>query len=77
MAGEQKVKGAKTVKASGNGFIKYLTGMKAEFKRITWASKEDTKKAAITVLIFCLIYVVFIAIFDFGFSSLFKIIFKS
>lgn len=77
MADEQKSKDAKAVKASRNGLVKYIVGLKAEFKRITWASREDTKKAAITVLIFCLIYIVFIAILDFGFSNLFKIIFKS
>lgn len=76
MAEIGKVKGAKKDNASGNSVIKYFKGLKAEFKRITWASKQDIKKAAITVLVFCLIYVVYIGILDFGFSNLFKFIFN-
>ena len=55
------------------GFFKELT---AEIRRITWPSKFDTKKATISVPVFCAIYIVIIAIFDLGFDNLFKVIFK-
>jgi preprotein translocase subunit SecE len=65
-----------TIKPKVNVFQKAYREMKAEVKRITWASKKDTKKATAAVLTFCVIYVVIVGILDFGFSNLFKLIFK-
>lgn len=77
MAEECKVKGVKGNKtSSGNPLVKFCKGIKAEFKRITWASKKETKKAAITVLVFCLIFMVLIGVLDFGFNNLFKLVFR-
>lgn len=56
--------------------INFFKELKAETKRITWPSKFNTKKAAAVVAVFCAIYTVIIAILDFGFMNLFKVIFK-
>ncbi len=76
MAVQNNTKKMKKSAASGNGFIKFFKELKAEVKRITWASKENVKKATITVLIFCLIYVVVVGLLDVGFNNLFNVIFK-
>lgn len=76
MVGEQKT--IKQVKNSStpNRIIQFFKDLKGEFKRITWASKEQVKKSTIIVLIFCLIWVVIVGLLDYGFGSLYSIIFK-
>ncbi|WP_251860699.1 preprotein translocase subunit SecE [Clostridium sp. Marseille-Q2269] len=64
---------ASAKKKSSVGFFKDL---KLEFKRITWAPKKDVKKATETVLVFCLIYMIVVGVFDYGFNNLFKLIFR-
>jgi preprotein translocase subunit SecE len=59
-----------------NFFTKAFRGIKAETKRITWASKKEVKKSLAATLIFCVIYIVIIGIYDYGFSNLFKLIFN-
>ncbi|WP_010239757.1 preprotein translocase subunit SecE [Clostridium arbusti] len=58
------------------GLVNFFKELNAETKRITWPSKFDAKKATAVVTVFCAIYVVIIAILDFGFNNLFKVIFK-
>lgn len=65
-----------TNKPKVNVFEKAFKEIKAEGKRITWASKKEIKKAIAAVLTFCVIYVVIVGILDFGFNNLFKLIFK-
>lgn len=69
---------AKKVKESSteNFFVKFAKEIKAEVKRITWASKEEAKKAIAAVIVFTLIYVVYVAIVDSVFSKLYELIFK-
>jgi preprotein translocase subunit SecE len=55
---------------------KFFREIKAEVKRITWPSKNDTKKALIAVGIVCLIYIVLVGGLDYIFSNLFKFIYK-
>jgi preprotein translocase subunit SecE len=76
MAAQNNVKKVNRSAASGNGFINFFKELRAEIKRITWASKENVKKATATVLMFCCIYVVFIGLLDAGFKSLISVIFK-
>lgn len=76
MAAQNNVKKANKPAASGNGLINFFKELRAEIKRITWASKENVKKAAATVLTFCCIYVVFVGLLDAGFKSLINVIFK-
>jgi preprotein translocase subunit SecE len=57
-----------------NGLFSFLREVKAEVKRITWPSKDETKKALIAVVIFTLIYIMLVGGLDFIFKNLFKII---
>ena len=66
------VKNASTKK----GFSKFFREMKAEVKRITWPSKNDTKKALIAVGVVVLIYIILVGGLDYIFTNLFKWIFK-
>lgn len=76
MVGEQKVKKENKKSTSENAFIRYIKDLKSEFKRITWASKEQVKKSTIIVFIFCLMWVVIVGLLDYGFSNLYNMIFK-
>jgi preprotein translocase subunit SecE len=58
------------------GLANFFKELKAETHRITWPSKVAAKKATISVTVFSAIYIVLIAIFDFGFKDLFTVIFK-
>lgn len=58
------------------GIISFFKGVKGEFKRITWASRAEVKKATIIALTFCLIYMVAVGFIDFGFNKLSQIIYK-
>jgi preprotein translocase subunit SecE len=59
-----------------NIFTRTFRTIKAETKRITWASKDEVKKALAAVATFCVIYMVVVGVLDYGFSNLFKLIFK-
>ena len=61
---------------SNGGLFKFFREVKAEVKRITWPSKNETKKALIAVAVFVLIYVVIIGGFDYIFQNLFEVILK-
>ena len=62
--------------ASKGGIFKFFKGVKAEFKRITWPSKNETKKALIAVLGFAIVYIILIGGFDYIFQNLFEVILK-
>lgn len=62
----------KSEKKSENKFLKFFKDLKSEFKRITWASKEEVKKAFWASISFCLIYILFVYILDLGFQKLFN-----
>jgi len=66
----------KTKASVGTRFVKFFKELKSEFKRITWASKKDVKKATIAVITFCVIFIAIITVLDFGFNHLYKLIFK-
>jgi len=66
---------AKTEKIAGNnGIIGFFREVKAEVKKITWPSKDETKKSFIAVVVFTLMYTILVGGLDSIFSSLFKII---
>ncbi|OOM81699.1 protein translocase subunit SecE [Clostridium puniceum] len=66
---------AKTEKtAQSNGVIGFFREVKAEVKKITWPSKDETKKAFIAVVVFTLLYTILVGGLDSIFSSLFKMI---
>lgn len=58
------------------GFIGFFKDLASETHRITWPSKEDTKKSAISVVVFCAICIALVAVLDYGFNNLFRVIFK-
>jgi len=58
------------------GFTGFFKDLKAELKRITWPSKEDTKKATIAVFVFCALFMAFVFIFDTGFGKLYNYFFQ-
>lgn len=62
--------------ASKGGIFKFFKDVKAEFKRITWPSKNETKKALIAVLGFAIVYIILIGGFDYIFQNLFEVILK-
>ena len=74
MSVKNNVETEKTVK--GNSLFNFLKEVKSEVKRITWPSKDETKKAFIAVIVFTLMYTILVGGLDFIFESLFKIIFK-
>ena len=67
---------AKSAAKKNGGIIKFFKDIKGEVKRITWPSKNETKKALIAVAVFVLIYVVIIGGFDYIFQNLFEVILK-
>ena len=67
---------AKSNAAKKGGIFKFFREVKAEVKRITWPSKDETKKAFVAVVIFALIYIVLVSRLDFIFSNLFEMILK-
>ncbi|WP_454052605.1 preprotein translocase subunit SecE [Clostridium sp. Marseille-Q7071] len=58
------------------GIVQFFVDLKAEFKRVTWPAKVETKKAAAAVISFCLLYVILVGLLDAGFNNLFKMFFK-
>lgn len=62
--------------ASKGGVFKFFKDVKAEFKKITWPSKNETKKALIAVLGFAIVYIILIGGFDYIFQNLFEVILK-
>ncbi|VYU14938.1 preprotein translocase subunit SecE [Clostridium tertium] len=75
MAVKENLKVAKSPSEKG-GILKFFREVKAEVKRITWPSKNETKKALIAVGVVVLIYVVLVGGFDYIFQNLFEFILK-
>ena len=63
-------------KSSKKGIVQFFKELKSESKRITWASKQDVKKASLAVASFTFLFVLFVGVVDYGFNNLFKVIFK-
>jgi preprotein translocase subunit SecE len=74
MTGKSETKSKNTTKKGG--ILNFFGGVKAEVKKITWPSKNDTKKALIAVAIFSLGYMILIGGLDFIFQNLFEMISK-
>lgn len=61
-------------KRMGSGIEKYFNDLKLEFKRITWPTKKDLKKATIAVVVFSLVYIAYVGVLDYGFGKAFKVL---
>jgi len=59
-----------------SGILTFLKEVKAEVKKITWPSKDNTKKAFVAVAIFSLGYMILIGGLDYIFQNLFEAILK-
>ncbi|WP_338630940.1 preprotein translocase subunit SecE [Clostridium baratii] len=67
---------AKNASAKKGGVIQFFKNVVAEFKRITWPSKQETKKALIAVLGFTIVYVILVGGLDYIFQNLFQVVLK-
>ena len=74
MSAKNNAKTEKTVKS--NSLISFFREVKVEVKRITWPSKDETKKAFVAVIVFTLMYTILVGGLDSIFVSLFEIILK-
>lgn len=72
MSAKSNIKTEKTLKK--NGFLSFFKEVKAEVKRITWPTKNETKKALVAVVIFMLIYAILVGGLDAIFKTLLKLI---
>ncbi len=62
--------------SQNGGIIKFFREVKSEVKRISWPSKNDTKKALIAVGVVGLIYIILVGGLDYVSQNLFEFIFK-
>ena len=62
--------------AKKGGILKFFREIKAEIKRITWPSKDETKKALIAVSVVTILYTVIVSGFVYIFQNLFEVILK-
>ncbi|NOH17213.1 preprotein translocase subunit SecE [Clostridium cochlearium] len=72
---KNKGKNNVTQEKKSGGIVEFFKGLRGEFKRITWAPKNEVKKSILITLTFCFIYMVAIGVIDFGFAKLTKIIY--
>lgn len=74
MSVKDNAKTEKTIK--NNGLFSFFREVKMEVKKITWPSKDETKKAFIAVIVFTIIYTILVGGFDYIFKNLFGMILK-
>ncbi|EKQ57383.1 MULTISPECIES: preprotein translocase subunit SecE [unclassified Clostridium] len=74
MSVKNNVKAEKTVK--NNGLISFFKEVKMEVKKITWPSKDETKKAFVAIITFTLMYTILVGGLDTIFEKLLQAILK-
>ena len=57
-------------KAQNSGLSAFIEGVKAEFNKIKWPSREDIIKQTTAVVVISVIVGALIAVFDYGFGYL-------
>ncbi|MFA7672225.1 MAG: preprotein translocase subunit SecE [Clostridia bacterium] len=62
----------KTVKK--NKFIGFFKAIFQELKKVTWPTSKQTVKSTVTVLVVCAIVGLVICLFDWGLSTLIKLL---
>ncbi|MGL5084393.1 MAG: preprotein translocase subunit SecE [Clostridium sp.] len=65
-----------TTSSKNGGIMKFFREVKSEITRISWPSKNDTKKALIAVGVVGLIYMILVGGLDYISQGLFELIFK-
>lgn len=64
-----------TVKSSdGNAVTEYVRGVRGEVRRITWPSQPEAWRLTGIVLAVTVIMAIFLSLFDYGFSNLFRLL---
>lgn len=61
-------------KAQKSGLSSFINGVKAEFNKIMWPSRDDIIKQTTSVVAISLIVGALIAVFDYGFGYLVNLI---
>ncbi|WP_026525933.1 MULTISPECIES: preprotein translocase subunit SecE [unclassified Butyrivibrio] len=61
-------------KAQKSGLSSFINGVKAEFNKIMWPSRDDIIKQTTSVVVISLIVGALIAVFDYGFGYLVNLI---
>jgi preprotein translocase subunit SecE len=61
-------------KTQKSGLSSFITGVKAEFNKIIWPSREDIIKQTTAVVVISVIVGALIAVFDYGFGYLINLI---
>ena len=75
MAIKQNVK-LNTSSSKKDGISKFFREVKSEVNRISWPSKNDTKKALIAVGVVGLIYLILVGGLDYISQRFFELVFK-
>lgn len=66
----------KTEKTVNNSFVSFFKEVKLEVKKITWPSKDETKKAFVAIITFTLMYTALVGGLDFIFGRLLDMVLK-
>lgn len=57
-----------------NGFVKYLQDVKAEFKKITWPTKDEVVKSTVIVIIYMAFFTLILSAYDSVFHYLLQFV---
>jgi preprotein translocase subunit SecE len=57
---------AENAVAKKSGIMEYLKGVKAELKKVTWPTKEETIKLTVIVAVVCGLFALFFWLIDTG-----------
>jgi len=53
---------------------RYLKEVRAELKKVTWTGRKEITSGTIAVLVLCVIISLFLAVVDFGLSSVVRLV---
>jgi len=53
-----------------NPVFKYLQEVRGELRKVTWPTREESRRLTIIVLIVTILFAIFLFVFDLGFSNI-------
>ena len=56
---------------------KFVRESAEELKKVVWPTKDEAVQAAVVVVVFIVVFSLFLALLDFGLSSLVKLVLNS
>ena len=65
---------AKEKKAKKTNFLGFFKSINLELKKVTWPTRKQLFRSTVTVLVIVAIVAVIISLFDWGLSSLIKLL---